>query len=60
MDVTASKCQVSSKGPTYKVDIIVGGVQQEVNWTMESQVTLVRKELLPLIREKLQGTISFS
>ena len=26
MDATAGRCQVSSKGPTYKIDIIVGGV----------------------------------
>jgi len=53
MDVTASKCQVSSKGPTYKVNIIVDSVPIRGLLDHGAQVTLVRKELLSMIRKKL-------
>ena len=53
MDATVGKCQVSSRGPTYKVDIIVGSVPTRGLLDHGAQVTLARKELLPMIREKL-------
>jgi len=53
MNATASESQVSSKGPTYKVDIIIGGVPTRGLLGHGAQVTLARKELPPMIREKL-------
>ena len=44
---------MSSRGPTYKVDIIVGGVPTRGLLDHGAQVTLAREELLPMIREKL-------
>ena len=60
MNVTTSKCQVSSKGPTYKVDNIVGGVPTRGLLDHGAHMTLTRQELLPKVREKLQGAVSFS
>jgi len=51
MNAAASKNQVSSKEPTYKVDLIIGGVPTRGLLDHGAQVTLARKELLPMIRE---------
>ena len=60
MDATTGKCLVSSEGPIYKVDIIVGGVPTRSLLDHGAQVTLARQELLPKVREKLEGAISCS
>jgi len=52
MNATASDNQVSSKGPTHKVDIIIGGVPTRGLLNHGAQVILARNELLPMIREK--------
>ena len=47
-----SKCHMRRKGPTYKVDISVEGVQTRGLLDHGVQVSLIRKELLPRINEK--------
>ena len=44
---------LSSKGPVYNVDIIVGGVPTRGLLDHGAQVTLVRQQLLPRVRETL-------
>ena len=51
VDATTGKCQVSSKGPTYNVNIIVG-VPARGLLDHGAQVTLARQELLPKVRER--------
>ena len=46
------ECQVGVKGPTYKVDLVVGGIRTRGLLDYGVQVSLAWKELLPLIKEK--------
>ena len=52
MNVSAGKCQVSTRGPTCKVDIIVVCVPAGGWLDQGAQVTLTRKELLPMVQEE--------
>ena len=45
------------RGPTYKADVIVDGVRVRVLLDHGAQASLVRKELLPKIREKNRWTL---
>ena len=47
-----SECRVGVKGPTCKVDLVVGGICTRGLLDYGTQVLLARKELLPLIKEK--------
>ena len=47
-----SKCHMRRKGSTYKVDISVEGVQSKRLLDHGAQVSLIRKELLPRIKEE--------
>ena len=59
LGVTNEKCQVSSKEPVYKVDIIVGGVPTRGLLDHGAQVTLVRQQLLPRVRETSGSNVMF-
>ena len=51
------ECQAGVKGPTYKVDFIVGGIRTRGLFDYGAQVLLARKELLPLIKEKKDWSV---
>jgi len=57
MYATTGKCQVSSKRPTYKVDIIIVCIPTRGLFDHGAQVTLARQELLPKVRERLERAI---
>ena len=50
--VEEQQSKIHTIGPTYKVDVTVGGVPTRAFLDHGSQVTIVRRQLLPLIREK--------
>jgi len=50
-DNNAEEQPCAKRGPTYKVDLIVDGVKTRGFMDHGAQVSLVRKELLPAIRE---------
>ena len=43
---------VAARGPTYKVDIVVDGIKNRALLDHEAQVSLARKQLLPITKEK--------
>ena len=51
--ITADKSS-TIRGPTYKAGVIVEGVKVRALLDHGAQVSLVRKELLPMIRERLK------
>ena len=54
---TQSPGDVNTTGPTYKVDVTVGGLKTRALIDNGSQVTLVRTEMLPKLKELNNWTI---
>ena len=50
-------CNFPIVGPTYKVDVTVNGTKTRALLDHGSQVTIVRQQLLPMIREKQQWSM---
>jgi len=50
-DEVTTEQTCTKRGPTYKVDLVIGGVKTRGFLDHGAQVSLVRKELLPAIRE---------
>ena len=48
---------VAARGPTYKVDIVVDGVRTRALLDHGAQVSLARKQLLPVIKERNEWSV---
>ena len=48
---------VAARGPTYKVDIVVDGVRTQALLDHGAQVSLARKQLLPVIKERNEWSV---
>ena len=54
---TSEVSNLSLSGPVYKVDVTVDGVKTRALLDHGSQVTIVRRQLLPLIKEKREWSM---
>ena len=55
---SADLCQTDMIGSMYKVDITIHGVPTRALMDSESQVCIVRKQLLPIVKDKCNWSLS--
>ena len=55
---SANLCQTDVIGSMYKVDITIGGVPTRALMDSGSQVCIVRKQLLPIVKDKYNWSLS--
>jgi len=55
---SSTRCITNAVGSVNKVDVIVGGIQTRAFIDSGSQVCIVRKQLLPYIKEKQNWSVS--
>ena len=53
-------CNTNVVGSVYKVDVIVGSIPTKAFIDSGSQVCIVRKQLLPYIKEKQNWSVSIT